>query len=50
MLAEAGRDRRLAPGVEEDPAHSTPTTARCSRRRISTSSSSPRPITGTPCR
>ena len=50
MLAEAAEIVAGAPGLEEEAAHLRATTARCSRRRTSTSCSSPRPTTGTPCR
>ncbi len=50
MLADAAEHGRRAAGLEEDARAPTPTTARCSRRRTSTSCSSPRPTTGTPCR
>ena len=51
MLAEAA-DLVAASGrsLEEAARAPTATTARCSRRRTSTSCSSARPTTGTPCR
>ena len=50
MLADAAEAGRRPAGLDRRPRGPTPTTGRCSPRRTSTSSSSTRPTTGTPCR